>query len=69
MGYWDNITKIYESQTAKGIAEYGQKLEENTELTDPIQIIEEAEQEAVDFLIYLEHAKANIRRFMERVND
>lgn len=54
--YWDNICKMQERQTAKGLATYGQTLEENTELsmTERLTYLEE---ELIDALMYIEHIK------------
>ena len=54
--YWDNICKMQEKQTAKGLATYGQTLEENTELsmTERLTYLEE---ELIDALMYIEHIK------------
>ena len=54
--YWDNICKMQEGQTAKGLATYGQTLEENTELsmTERLTYLEE---ELIDALMYIEHIK------------
>ena len=54
--YWDNICKMQEKQTVKGLATYGQTLEENTELsmTERLTYLEE---ELIDALMYIEHIK------------
>ena len=54
--YWDNICTMQEKQTAKGLATYGQTLEENTELsmTERLTYLEE---ELIDALMYIEHIK------------
>lgn len=59
MGYWDNICRLQAKQTAKGIATYGQTLEENTDL-DAIQIITMAQEEMIDFLMYTEALKERL---------
>lgn len=59
--YWDEVEKLYARQRVKGLKQYGQYLEDNFELTDPSKIITEAEEELVDALMYLEHAKRHIR--------
>jgi len=60
MNYWDNITDIYNKQREKGLAEYGQTLEDNTALS-PVERITMAQEELVDALVYLEHIKAGIK--------
>lgn len=60
MGYWDNITKMYEKQRKKGIETYGQTLEDNHSLTD-IERLEYLEEELIDGLMYIEHIKANMK--------
>jgi len=57
MGYWDNITEIYEKQRKKGVATYGQTLEKNSDL-DFKERITMIQEEMVDALMYLEHLKA-----------
>lgn len=59
MNYWDNISRIQAKQTSKGLATYGQTLEENTALTDTERITM-LEEELVDALMYLEHLKAGL---------
>lgn len=54
--YWENICDLNARQEAKGIKKYGEPLEENTTLTT-VQRIEHAQEEAIDFLKYLEHLK------------
>lgn len=61
MGYWDNICEIERKQTEKGIATYGQTLEENDSLTT-LEKITMIEEELVDALKYLEHFKAEIEK-------
>lgn len=51
--YWDNISRIEAKQTAKGIAEYGQTLEEN-QIPSVLERIQYIEEELVDALKYLE---------------
>lgn len=58
MSYWDNISSLQLKQTAKGVATYGQTLEENTEL-DADQRLTYLEEELIDGLMYIEHIKAN----------
>lgn len=60
MGYWDNITDMYNKQRQKGVSTYGQTLEENTDLTD-IDRIEYLEEELIDALMYIEHLKEKLK--------
>lgn len=61
MSYWDNICEMQKNQTKKGLATYGQTLEENTALSIEERITM-AEEEAIDLLMYLEHIKAGLRK-------
>lgn len=54
--YWSNICKIQQKQTQKGIEKYGQVLEENLELSWE-QRLTYLQEELIDGLMYLEHAK------------
>lgn len=54
--YWNNVCEMQKKQTEKGLATYGQTLEENTEL-DIIQRLEYLEEELIDGLMYIEHIK------------
>lgn len=54
--YWDNICKMQEKQTTKGLATYGQTLEENTELS-MAERLTYLEEELIDALMYIEHIK------------
>lgn len=56
MNYWDNICRLQAKQMAKGLATYGQTLEENTKLSemDRLTMLEE---ELIDALMYIEHIK------------
>lgn len=65
MSYWDNICSIQARQQAKGLAQYGQTLEENTDLSD-IQMITMAQEEAIDLLLYLEDLKHKISKMHEK---
>lgn len=56
LSYWDKITLLNNKQEAKGVNKYGEMLEENTTLSR-LQRIEHAQEEAIDFLKYLEHLK------------
>lgn len=59
MSYWDNICSMQARQTAKGLATYGQVLEDNTALSDTERITM-LEEELIDALMYLEHLKASL---------
>lgn len=63
MSYWDNISQIEAKQTAKGVEEYGQTLEQNQipAVLDRITYIEE---ELVDALKYLEWLADGLRQSM-----
>lgn len=54
--YWDSICKIAEQQRQKGLKEYEQGLEDNTELSTD-ERIKMVEEEMVDALMYLEHLR------------
>ena len=54
--YWDNICEIAGQQRDKGLKEYGQGLEDNTELSTD-ERIKMVEEEMVDALMYLEHLR------------
>lgn len=56
MNYWSNVTELYNKQRAKGIATYGQTLEENNKLSI-IDSLVMAQEELVDLLVYLEKLK------------
>lgn len=58
--YWKNICRIHDKQTEKGIATYGQTLEQNTKIgaEDRLTMIEE---ELIDALMYIEHFKKVIQ--------
>lgn len=58
--YWDNICKIQQAQTDKGISKYGQILEQNENL-DIVERLTYLEEELVDGLMYLEHIKNYVR--------
>lgn len=60
MSYWENITEIYRKQREKGIATYGQTLEDNVEL-DAVETLTMAQEELIDLLMYLEHTKEKLR--------
>lgn len=54
--YWQNICDIQQRQTDKGIRHYGQRLENNEDMTvlDRLTYLEE---ELIDALMYIEHLK------------
>lgn len=54
--YWQNICDIQLRQTNKGIRHYGQRLEDNGDMTvlDRLTYLEE---ELIDALMYIEHLK------------
>ena len=54
--YWNNICKMQQKQTQKGIEKYGQVLEKNLELSweERLTYLQE---ELINGLMYLEHAK------------
>jgi hypothetical protein len=58
--YWNNITDIYERQREKGLKEYGHPLEEETDMNS-IQRLTAIEEELVDALMYIEHAKEGMK--------
>lgn len=58
--YWDRITEIANRQRAKGIATYGQGLEQFN-APDVVQRIEYIQEELIDALIYLEWAKEKLK--------
>ena len=56
--YWHNITKLAEKQRSKGIATYGQGIEDNP--ADPLTRIQYIEEELIDALMYLEWLKEGL---------
>lgn len=54
--YWQNICDIQLRQTNKGIRHYGQRLEDNEDMSvlDRLTYLEE---ELIDALMYIEHLK------------
>ena len=54
--YWSRVSAINARQEEKGLAKYGQHLEDNTTLTRE-QRIEHLEEELIDGLKYCEHLK------------
>ena len=60
--YWARISAIKDKQTAKGVEEYGQTLEENTSIT-PIERLTMLEEELIDGLMYIEHLKECIGEY------
>lgn len=59
MNYTKNIIDLLERQRQKGIAKYGQILEDNTTLSRA-QRVEHIEEELIDALMYAEHIKAAV---------
>ena len=59
--YWGEICKIQARQTEKGLAKYGQRLEDNENL-GIIERLEYLEEELIDGLMYIEHIKAAFRK-------
>lgn len=58
--YIDNVNMLMKHQEAKGLATYGQLLQDNKEMS-VIDRIEYLEEELVDALMYLEHLKESIQ--------
>ena len=56
--YWENITKIANTQREKGIRDYGQGIEDNPAAV--IERIRYIEEELVDALMYLEWLKEGL---------
>ena len=59
INYVKSIINLLQRQREKGIAKYGQILEENTTLSR-VQRVEHIEEELIDALMYAEHIKAAI---------
>lgn len=59
LDYWESITAIKNKQTEKGMKEYGQRLEDNDNLSIEDRIIM-AEEEMIDALMYMEHLKRTL---------
>lgn len=62
--YWDNVCRLQQRQTEKGIKTYGQTLEDNTTMTD-LERLEYLEEELIDALMYIEHLKEKMRNMNE----
>lgn len=60
--YWARISAIKDKQTSKGVEEYGQTLEENTDIS-PIERLTMLEEELIDGLMYIEHLKECIGEY------
>ena len=58
--YLKNIVSIFENQREKGLKEYGKPLEEETDMNS-IQRLTAIEEELVDALMYIEHAKEGMK--------
>lgn len=56
LNYWGNVCEIQKRQRKKGIAKYGQRLEENKDMTI-CERLEYLQEELVDGLMYIEHIK------------
>lgn len=54
--YWANVCAIQKRQTEKGTRKYGQRLEDNTALSQS-ERLEYLEEELIDALMYIEHIK------------
>lgn len=61
MSYWQNVTDIQERQTKKGIASYGQRLEDEKNLSVD-EVLTYYEEELIDALMYIEHVKTKLRK-------
>lgn len=61
MSYWQNVTDIQERQTEKGIASYGQRLEDEKNLSVE-EVLTYYEEELIDALMYIEHIKTKLRK-------
>lgn len=56
--YWKNVCDLADKQRAKGIATYGQGLEDNPmEMEERLTYLQE---ELIDGLMYIEHIKAKL---------
>ena len=58
--YIDNVNMLMKRQEAKGLATYGQLLQDNKEMS-VIDRIEYLEEELVDALMYMEHLKESVK--------
>ena len=58
--YIDNVNMLMKHQEAKGLATYGQLLQDNKEMS-VIDRIEYLEEELVDALMYMEHLKESVK--------
>ena len=54
--YWARICEMQKRQTEKGLAHYGQILEDNTRMTIEERLVY-LEEELIDALMYVEHIK------------
>lgn len=61
MNYWQNVTDIQRRQTEKGIASYGQRLEDEKNLSVE-EVLTYYEEELIDALMYIEHIKTRLRK-------
>lgn len=58
--YWENICKIQQQQTQKGLQKYGQVLEQNKSLTKQ-ERIRHLQEELIDALMYTEHLLTELK--------
>lgn len=58
--YWDRISEMADRQRAKGIATYGQGLEQCC-IYNAVQRIEYIQEELIDALMYLEWTKEKLK--------
>ncbi len=58
--YWRQVCGLQKRQTEKGIRKYGQRLEDNGDLS-MMQRLEYLEEELIDALMYIEHIKQGFR--------
>lgn len=61
MSYWQNVTDVWKRQTEKGIASYGQRLEDEKNLSVD-EVLTYYEEELIDALMYIEHIKTKLRK-------
>ena len=55
--YWQNVCKIHEEQTKKGLRKYHMPIEENMDMDIEKRLVM-LQEELVDGLMYIEHIKA-----------
>ena len=66
--YWHRITQLADRQRAKGVAAYGQGLEDNLK-PDAIERIEYIQEELIDGLMYLEWLKEKLKGEMKNATE